>query len=328
MRSSLTVNELEAFIHLADTKNFHVAAQRFHLSQPAFTRVIQSAERKLNTSLFDRNTRRVALTRSGEELLPIARRIVGEFHDSLSELSEFVAGRSGHVKIACVPTVAAALVPGVLRLFGQAHPQVRISVQPLQGELVLQEVESGAADFGISIAPPAMSKSIAYEPLVLDDFVVLCPRDDPLAQLAEVPWSVFASRPYIANGPASSLRGMVDKALYEGDIHAPAQYECTNITVVGVMVATGLGIAALPRSSMRLIDMSELCAISLVEPVLTRELGILTRSGRSLSAAALALMDAFRTHTDDGPGTPAFRRMPPPAPCDPLPDSATGFPRA
>lgn len=321
MRSTLTVNELEAFIHLADTRNFHVAAERFHLSQPAFTRVIQSAERKLNTSLFDRNTRRVALTRSGEELLPIARRIVGEFHDSLSDLSEFVAGRSGHVKIACVPTVAAALVPNVLLAFGQAHPKVRITVQPLQGEFVLREVASGAADFGISIAPPVPGADVTYEPLLLDDFVVICRRDDPLAAMSEVPWSVFSTRTYIASGPASSMRGMVDKVMYEGDLHAPAQYECTNITVVGVMVATGLGIAALPHSGLRLMDMSELCAIPLVEPVLSRELGILTRSGRSLSAAALALIDAFRAGTDERNGPMVFRRMPRPACGDGSPDS-------
>jgi len=314
MRSSLTLNELEAFIHLADTKNFHQAAARFHLSQPAFTRVIQSAERKLNTSLFDRNTRRVELTRSGEELLPIARRIVGEFHGSLSDLSEFIAGRSGHVKIACLPSVAAAVVPNVLLAFSQANPKVRFSVLPMQGELVLSEVLSGNADFGISTAPAVPRDDVAYDPLFVDDFVMICRRDDPLASLSEVSWAVFDTRPYIASGPASSTSSMVQRAMYEGGFHSQPRYECPNITVVGVMVAAGLGIASQPRAGLGLIDMRELHAVPLVQPVISRELGTLVHTRRSLSAAALALLEACRSGADTQASAAAFRRTPrPPA---------------
>jgi len=185
----------------------------------------------------------------------------------------------------------------------------------VQGDVVLRQVADGDADFGISTPPSAPRPDLSYEPLLLDDFVLICRRDDPLAGLSEVPWSVLATRPYIAGGAASSVRDMLDKVMYEGNFHTPARYECTNITVVGVMIAAGLGIAAQPRSGVCLIDMSELTAIPLVAPVLSRELGILTRTGRSLSAAAMTLLDAFRTGAEapDPRAAPVFRRMPRPA---------------
>ena len=73
-----------------------------------------------------------------------------------------------------------------------------------------------------------------------------------------------------------------------------ARYECANISVVGAMVAAGLGIAAIPRLALRLIDMSTLAAIPMAGPGVSREIGILTRGGRSLPAAAGSFLDGLR----------------------------------
>src|SRR5690606_6361473 len=96
----LTIPELEAFVRVAHWRNFRVAAERSCISQPALSRRIQSAEYKLDTRLFDRDARPVDLTPAGRELLPIAERILDEFDDSLSELSEYMSGGRGHITIA------------------------------------------------------------------------------------------------------------------------------------------------------------------------------------------------------------------------------------
>lgn len=293
MRSSLTVNELEAFIHLAEAKNFRVAAERFHLSQPALTRTIQLAERKLDTLLFDRNTRRVELTRSGEELLPIALRIVSEFHDSLSDLSEFIAGRRGRIKIACLPSTGAAMLPRLMLAFQHSHPKVQIAMQPVSANFVLEMVADGSADFGISTAP-SQHADICYEPLLSDDFVLICRRDDSLASRKRVDWSALTARPLIISGPASSVRAITDKALSEAGLVVTPRYECTNISIVGAMVATGLGVATLPRMALGLIDMTQLAILPLVKPTISREIGILTRATRSLSVAAMSFIEKLR----------------------------------
>ncbi|HEY9280178.1 MAG TPA: LysR family transcriptional regulator, partial [Eoetvoesiella sp.] len=131
MKSALTINELEAFIQVADTRNFRVAAERSFISQPALSRRIQSAESKLDTRLLDRNTRQVDLTPAGKELLPIAKRIVYEFNDSLSELSEFITGRKGKVVVACLPSLAASILPRVMVVFRERHPRVSIVLKPI-----------------------------------------------------------------------------------------------------------------------------------------------------------------------------------------------------
>lgn len=293
-RSTLTVNELEAFLLLADTSNFRQAADRFHISQPALSRIIQSAERKLDARLFDRSTRHVALTPSGDELLPIARRIVAEFHDSLSDLSEFVAGKKGRITIACLPSAAASLLPGAMRAFEHTHPRVALSLIPMSDEYVQERVADGRADFGLSVAP-ATAGVVSFEPVARDDFVFICSAGDALAARKRVDWAVLATRPLVASGSSSSIRPLVDRVLTATGLAITPKYEATNISVVGAMVAAGLGVAAVPRLALRLMDVSGLAVLKLGKPAMHRELGILTRGGRSPSAAALAFLAVLRS---------------------------------
>ena len=296
MRSTLTVHELEAFLLVAETCNFRQAAERFHVSQPALSRIIQSAEHKLGARLFDRNTRHVALTRAGEALLPIARRIVAEFHDSLSDLSEFVAGRKGRITIACLPSAAAALLPAAMSTFQQSHPQVTISLTPMSDVFVQDMVADGRADFGMSVAP-AGSGQVDFEPFARDDFVLICSLNDPLAKRRLVDWRVLAERPLVASGPASSIRPLVNRVLAETGLAIEPKYEATNISVVGAMVAAGLGVAPIPRLALRLIDVTGLAVLKLGRPSVYREIGILTRTDRSLSAATISFLATLRAES-------------------------------
>src|SRR5690606_1986881 len=113
----LSIPELEAVLLVAEHLSFRVAAEHAHLSQPALSRRVQAAERKLNAKLFDRDKHRVSLTDAGSELIPIARKIISEFHDSLSDLSEFIAGRRGLINIWTLPSVAAAVLPQAVLAF-------------------------------------------------------------------------------------------------------------------------------------------------------------------------------------------------------------------
>ena len=293
MRSNLTVNELEAFLLVAQTCNFRRAAERFHVSQPALSRIIQSIEEKLDARLFDRNTRRVELTHAGNELLPIARRIVAEFHDSLSDLSEFVAGRKGQIAVACLPSAASLLLKTMAR-FEQSHPKVAISLMTASNEFVVEMVADGRADFGLSVASRSFAH-VDFAPFARDDFVLICSRNDALAKKHQVDWSALATRPIVASGSASSIRAIVDRVLAETGIVVKPKYEASHISVVGSMVAAGLGVAPIPRLALRLMDVTDLAVLNLVAPVVHREIGILTRKGRSLSAAAIAFLDTLRS---------------------------------
>ena len=295
MRSRLTVHELEVFLQLAEAKNFRIASERLHVSQPALTRTLQLVESKLNVRLFDRNTRKVELTGAGLELIPIAKRIVLEFNSSLSDLSEFVAGRRGSVTIASLPSAAAALLPRVMAEFERSHPRVEIFLHPTPVEKALALLMDGTADFALS-PPPQRLHDLGYEPLLRDEFVLICAKHDPLAKAKRVNWAVLTERPFLASGSETSVRRITDRVMAEtGQVIEP-KYESSSLAVLGAMVAQGLGISAIPRMTLRLIDASNLAIVALQNPPVYRELGILTRKGRSLPAAASLFLDVLRSH--------------------------------
>lgn len=212
-RFTLTIPELEAVLLVAETRNFRMAAQHAHVSQPALSRRVQAAEQKLNAKLFDRDKHGVALTDAGTELVPIAQRMLSEFRDSLSDLSEFIAGRRGSVNIWALPSVAAALLPAAAQALRQSHPQVRLVIQAASARQVTQAVAEGKADLGISIEITGQPADVAFAALLKEQFVLICPVDDPLARRKRADWSVFADRPFVASGPASSIRVVTDRIL-------------------------------------------------------------------------------------------------------------------
>lgn len=287
---SLSISELDAVLLVAETLNFRIAAERAHVSQPALSRRVQAAEQKLNARLFDRSRHSVTLTDAGAELVPIAQRMLSEFRDSLSDLSEFIAGRRGSVSIWALPSVAAAILPASARAFQETHPMVRLVIQAASARQVTQAVLDGRADMGISVAGPDLPASVEFTPLMKENFVMICQRGDVLAKRRKVDWSVFMSRPFVASGPASSIRLVTDQIQAATGKTPGTQLVADHISVVGAMVAEGVGIAAVPQLALRLMDKDRIQSVALHSPTAKREVGILLKKERSLSAAALAFL--------------------------------------
>ncbi|HKB52413.1 MAG TPA: LysR family transcriptional regulator [Ramlibacter sp.] len=294
MRVNLTLQQLEAFVRVATTSNFRAAAQHLHVSQPALSRTVKIVEQAIGARLFDRDTRHVALTPAGAELLPIAQRILDNFNSGFSELAQFLDGRSGHVTVAALPSVSVALVPRAIAAFRQKFPGVQFSLVEGPAETLRTAVNDGGADFAISVRPAAQ-QSLHFEHLCDDPFVMLCRRDEPLAGRAAVPWTAFAGRPFIASSPRSSIRPITDAAFLQKGMQVVPVLECPSVAATGGLVAAGLGITALPRLALDLIKPDrQLVAVPLQRPGVARSLGLVTRIGRSLSPASRAFMDTVR----------------------------------
>jgi DNA-binding transcriptional LysR family regulator len=294
MRIDLSLHQLEAFIEIAATRSFRAAATRLGVSQPALSRTIRLAEQAMGARLFDRDTRHVTITAAGAELLPIAHRILRDFDGALSELGEFLQGRSGRVTVAALPSTGVALLAQTVASFQQHHPQVEFTLREAPADALLTLIEEGHADLGISVRP-APHQRLHYRPLMDDPFVLLCRRDDPLASARSLPWSVFASHPFIASQPRSSIRPITDAVFVQKRMALRPVLEYPSVAACGALVAAGLGLTALPALALRLVDMRQLAQVPLQRPVISRSVGIVTRIGRSLSPVAKAFIDELAT---------------------------------
>jgi LysR family transcriptional regulator, carnitine catabolism transcriptional activator len=285
MQVRLSLQQLSAFLTLAETGGFGDAAEALGVSQPALSRTIQQIESRLGARLFDRDTRKLRLTPAGERLEPLARRMLAEYQNAFAEFDDFVAGRQGAVRIAALPSVAAMLLPGTIARFRERQPDVRIHISEDVGRPVHRAVLDGAADIGLATAPPITS-DLRYKPLLRDEVVLVCRADDMLAQRDEHPWSVFANRAFVMPSPETGLRAMIDQALDKAGVSAEPLFNCKQPTTIGALVNAGIGVAALTRLTLAQLDSPTLAYRKLRNPTAARSIGVVTHAARSLAPAA------------------------------------------
>lgn len=263
------------------------------MSQPALSRTIRQIEDAVGVRLLDRDTRNVKLSPAGQELLPVAKRILAEFEGAFGELAQFVEGRSGRITVAALPSIAAAILPATIKRFQSSHPQVDFTIRDVLSGVIMTEVDEGRADLGLTVRPQ-VSEGLAYRPLVSDDFVLVCRTDDPVAAEEDpLPWSVFEGRRFVAMAESSSVRAMTDAAFLQGSLAVKPLYECEHISTARSLIAAGLGVSALPRLTLPLVAFPGMLVRPLVGPVLSRSIGVVTRIGRSLSPAAQSFFTAL-----------------------------------
>ncbi|CAH2599080.1 LysR family transcriptional regulator [Rhodovastum atsumiense] len=293
MRINITPQQLAAFLRVAETLSFSEAATQLAVSQPALSRTIRLMEETLGARLLDRDTRNVTLTPAGQELRPIALRIVREFESSFSELSRFVTGQRGRVVIATLPSMAAVLLPGTIAHFRETRPDVDFQILDAHSGQVHDSVADGLAEIGLT-AQPSPDRQLVYHPLLTDEFGLVCRKDDPLAEGGAVPWSIFGNRSFIAMSKGSSVRASTDAAFLQARLPVAPLFECSFLATARALVNARLGITALPGLTVPLMAESGLVWRRLIDPVLCRSLGVVHRAGATLAPATLDFIAHLR----------------------------------
>lgn len=286
----LSIRQMQAFKTVAEAGSFKDAADRLHLSQPALSAAIRKLEETLGVRLFDRTTRRMALTAEGHELLRLSARLIDEFETVTGDLRDYLARRRGRVVVAALPSLAAITLPPALARLKSTHPGIDVVIRDTLNDEILDMVRSGAADFGLSVAPPPDS-GLSFQPLLVDRFVLVCRRDHELAGQRQVAWTTVVRYPIVGMARTSSVRQHIDRACAQAGIELRNEYDAAHLATVGALVREGLGVAALPSLTTPLLRFADLAEVPIVRPRVERTMGIVTRAGRSASVAASALAE-------------------------------------
>ena len=173
--------------------------------------------------------------------------------------------------------------------------------------LDLSDLRAYLADFYSPIGRPSIDPE--FTPLVNEPFVLACRRDHPLAKRSEVAWRELSDYRLIGVGRLSGNRVLLDHGLAHLDWRPSWFYEVQHLSTSLGMVEAGLGIAALPSLAMPAEDHPILVSRPLVDPVISRTLGLVRRRGSSLSPAAEqfveTLLRQWPSYTSIGTSSPA-----------------------
>ena len=322
MSMNFDLGDLRAFIAVAELASFRAAAETIHLSQPALSRRIDKLEEALGVRLFDRDTRNVELTAVGRDFARKARALLDDLDSILLGVRDVAANRWGQVTLASIPSTVHYFLPAVLRRYHERFPRIRVRIIDDSANEVLSAVVHGEAELGLNMIG-SDEPAIDFEPLLSEPFVAACRRDHPLARQRSVTWAELTRYDFMTVDKASGNRLTLDLALASTRDRPQPCFESRHVSTLVGFVESGLGVAAVPRLSMPRKGHPLLASVPIVDPEVTRTVGLIKRRGRSLSPAAQHLYEMLRavaeketTAARSATRTPARRSKPeaPPAP--------------
>lgn len=296
-----SLNKVRSFIAVAEHASFRRAAESLNLSPPALSAHVRDLEDGLGVSLLSRTTRSVRLTREGERFLVRSKRAVLELEGAVRELQDEAALRRGRVTVACVPTIASSMLPLALARFAERYPGVRVHILDEVAETLYQRVLSRDADLGIGPAPPR-SSDLTFDILADDHFIAVFPRDHALAGRETVALEHVVRFPFLALAPKTNVRTVLESAFAAAGHVLDPVYEVSHHYTLGGMVEAGLGVTALPSMSLSVLGHPLLESARIVEPEITRDIGILRRRGDAATPAASEFLEVVADVFDERAG--------------------------
>jgi DNA-binding transcriptional LysR family regulator len=291
-RLRFDLDDLQAMVAVVEQGGFRAAALALNLSQPALSRRVSKLEEALGVQLFERTTRRVALTLVGREFYGRAVEILQGVEASLHNISDLSLSL-GEVTVACVPSVAHNFLPPIMQRFHLRFPRIRLRIVDEGANAVLNTVARGDADFGVNFLG-ADEPGIDFEPILHERFVMACRFDHPLANRRAVSWDDIGKHPYMTVAKSSGNRMVLDRARAPGDKQLTSMVEVRHVSTLLEMVRAGLGIAVVPQLAMPTDSASALRSVPMKGEGITRSLGVIRRAGRVLSPAAQNFYDLLK----------------------------------
>ncbi|KAF2416465.1 LysR substrate-binding domain-containing protein [Microbacterium sp. B35-30] len=270
----MNLEQLRAFVTVAQVGNFTRAAEQLHLAQPSLSRQIAALEQDLGGALFTRARAGSVLTAAGESLLPLARRMLADAASVRRELDALAGLRRGRVRLGATPTLCVSIVAEVLNAFHAAHPAIELHITERGSRGLLDALGGGELDLAlITTSGAASAEKFTVTPLLVEELVVVSSSDAPpltsresirLAEVAELPQIVFSS--------TYDLRGATDAAFEEAGLSPRAVIEGAEMDAVLRFVERGIGVAIVP--AMVMIERQGLREVRLAEPTLTRTISL------------------------------------------------------
>lgn len=277
----LNLRDIRAFIAVAQTGSFTRAAVRLHLSQPALTVQIRRLEETVGVRLFDRNSRNVALTPTGRELLPLLQKSLHDMEHVLIDARALGDGSSGTVRIACLPTFAASVLPELIQQVKAAVPRAGFHVRDAVAGVVETLVRNEEVDIGLT-GGELNDAEIDVLYAGADHLVAVLPAGHALARRKRVSLTDLASVPLVLTAQGTSVRAVVDGAFASGGCTPEIACEPTYMMTAVAMVRAGLGVTILPASAREVRAEPELRVRPIDHDAFLRPIALIKKRGRTL----------------------------------------------
>ncbi|TFI44725.1 LysR family transcriptional regulator [Diaphorobacter sp. DS2] len=257
----MNLRQLSQFVALAETGNFHRAAERLHMAQPPLSVSIRKLEEELGSPLFERTTTGVVLTPAGEAMLGDARRALFHAQQCRQAVQDAREGQGGLLRLGIIGSATYALLPQLIPSLRQRYPQIELELSEATSSEILEGLVSRRFDAGLLRYPVLDPSGFELLPLDRDDFVLAVAESSPLAQRDAIALAEAAHEPFIMypqhKVPSLSALAMM-RCQFSGFAPRVAQ-EAMQVQTIMSLVASGLGVGLVASVARQVVPRGVKC---------------------------------------------------------------------
>ena len=284
--ASLDIQALIAFIAVAETGSFSLAAEKLFLTQSAVSKRVAQLEQQLQTPVFDRVKKEIWLTEAGKALLPRAKQITQSLKDTQQAISDIAGKTSGKLAIAFSHHIGLHRLRPHLKQFSSEHAEVNLDISFVDSDDGYARVLEGTSELAVITLFPEPRKDICVTPLWRDPLALVCSPEHPLHLRDNVSLEELSQLDMIFPGENTHTGNLIRQLFAQENRSLKTSMTTSNLETIKMMVSVGLGWSILPKTMI-----GELEQIHIPDTYLERQLGIIELQGRQQSNAA----NAFKT---------------------------------
>jgi DNA-binding transcriptional LysR family regulator len=256
----LNLHHLSIFHAIAQTGSISSGANLLMVSQPAVSKQIRLMERSLKCKLFDRHSKGITLTHTGEMLAGYANRIFSLAKEAETALADLSQLKRGSLSVGAGPTVGVYLLPTAMVRFRREHPGVLLKTETEGPDLLRQRLLDGMIELAVSeslvLSPQLISKILLHDVLV-----PVVARGHTLATALSVTADAFCRQPFITRQVDSESGSLVERTLASRGLKVTPVLTVSSTEAIKQAVIAGVGVAMVSRLAIQ----TEIAAGLLVE---------------------------------------------------------------
>ena len=279
----MNLNQLKIFYLAAQKRNLSLAAEELFITQPAVTKGIQRLQEYYDMKFVDHIGKKLILTDAGEVLYEIAEKIFELESKAEESIRDFRERKRGRIRVLSSESFGDYYLPHIIIPFIKTYPLVRISMNILPTEQVVEQTATLNNDLGF-ISYPVDHKKLLVKEVLEDQLVVITPPDHALTRFPSLTPRHFKDQMLIMHETGSAPRRALENYIRKNDLAVDIHLELSSNRAIKRAVADGIGIALISRKvANEEIRDKRLCAIPLSDASMTRKFYMVHHKDKYLS---------------------------------------------
>lgn len=287
----MNLNQLRIFYFAVKCGNLSAAGKELFITQPAVSKSVHRLQEFYELKLIDFVGRKLILTDAGEVLFKIAEKIFDLETSAEESLRDFQQRKRGHIRIISSESFGDYYLPEVLIPFCKTYPQVKVSMNILPTEMVVEQTASLKCQIGFISYFVNHEKLVAQE-ILDDEIMIITPTNHPLAGRRIIRAQDLEGQSLIMYPEQSAPRRIIDDFLQRHGISVQVPMELSSNRAIKRAVERGVGIALMMHQvAKEEIEEQRLVALSLGDQTLKRKFFFVLHRYRHISESLKRLID-------------------------------------